>query len=70
MCDSILGDSDNADKEGERPDSSADPTANSNYYLADLPVRNFRRDVFPEGEAYRKLVAFFEKHKPIDPKVR
>lgn len=52
--------------------SNAGPSvvSSDHFSLENCPVRHVRGDVLPQGEARQKLMAFFDKHRPVDAKVR
>ena len=54
----------------EEAASTTQLTRTRDLQLHTCPVKGLRKDVFPEGEAKRKLLQFLDQHRPIDPKVR
>ena len=53
----------------ESDDAGPSLVSTDHFSLENSPVRHVR-DVLPQGEARQKLMAFFNKHRPVDEKVR
>lgn len=52
----------------ESDDAGPSLVSTDHFSLENCPVRH-ARDVLPQGEAREKLMAFFNKHRPVDEKV-
>lgn len=53
----------------EGDDAAPSVVSTGHFSLENCSVRH-ARDVLPQGEAHQKLMAFFNKHRPVDGKVR
>ena len=65
-----LPDSTSSEEQTARASTAAALTRTRDLQLDTCPVRGLRKDVFPEGEAKRKLFQFLGQHQPLDPQVR